>query len=151
MDAGLKNALDRLDYLIDTVPGIVIGMGDAALLQVPGTSWTKLQILGHLIDSATNNWQRFIRIQFEDNPQIAYDADKWNLHNFYNMLDREKVVNLWENINCQLLHIAQNIPADKLERTGTADGVVRQTLRYLIIDYIAHMEHHLEQITGFKL
>lgn len=151
MDTELQAALTRLSYLIDTVPGIVRNMDDGTLQEVPGTAWSRLQILGHLIDSATNNWQRFIRIQYEDNPQIAYDADKWNLHNYYNRLDKELIVNLWENINRQLLHIAQNIPADKLERTGTTDGVTRQTLRYLIIDYIAHMEHHLVQITGYKL
>ncbi len=39
--------------------------------------WSKKEIIGHLINSATNNHQRFVRCQFETIPKIVYDQNKW--------------------------------------------------------------------------
>src|ERR1044071_765104 len=46
-----------------------------------GTSednWAPIQILGHLVDSAANNHQRFVRAQFTDDLVFpGYDQDEW--------------------------------------------------------------------------
>src|SRR4030095_17067042 len=50
---------------------------DATRDRGPG-KWIRKQIFGHLIDSAANNHQRFVRAQFED-PFVGpgYDQDAW--------------------------------------------------------------------------
>jgi hypothetical protein len=57
----------------------------------PG-KWSKKEILGHLIDSASNNHQRFIRVQFENEPAISYDQDMWVLHNHYNEIPVKQLI-----------------------------------------------------------
>ena len=47
--------------------------------------WSKKEILGHLIDSAVNNLQRFTEIQFQDKPYPIqkYDQDQLVIANDY--------------------------------------------------------------------
>lgn len=52
------------------------------LKQLP-SKWSKKEILGHLIDRVTNNHQRVVRGQFENNPEISYDQNKWNEFSFH--------------------------------------------------------------------
>ncbi len=145
----LQPTISRMSYLLDVVPDKIRGIDDTVLHQKPAADkWSKLEILGHLVDSAANNWQRFVRIQFEDNPDIAYNQNGWNEYSYYNRMNKEHIINLWQLINRHLFYIIRNIPEEKLDRTSTANGQEGLTLRFLIMDYIAHMEHHLEQILG---
>lgn len=65
--------LKRLEYLCATVPGIISTIAETEFCFKPlPEKWSKKQILGHLIDSAANNHQRFIRIQYEQEPVIFY-------------------------------------------------------------------------------
>lgn len=145
----LQTSIERLAYLANNVPAKMRQMEDDELQHKPAPDkWSKLEILGHLIDSAANNLQRFVRIQFEDTPHIVYDQENWNTYSYYNTMTQEQIVNMWQIINQHLLHIMQNIPNDKLERKCMTNDPEPLTLRFLIIDYIAHMEHHLKQIFG---
>ena len=109
--------------------------------------WSRKQVIAHLIDSASNNHQRFVRAALQpalDFPgydqagniriQIPQEAD-WLL-----------LVSLWAAYNRYLAHVIARLPADKLDtpcRIGTAVPV---TLRFLATDYLDHMVHHLAQI-----
>ena len=75
----IENIVDRLQYLCDAIPSLIkqIPEQEFSHKSAPG-KWSKKEILGHLIDSATNNHQRFVRAQFEDTPFIIYDQDNWN-------------------------------------------------------------------------
>src|SRR6478609_7364599 len=64
--------------------------------------WSKKEILGHLIDSATNNHQRFIRIQFEDNPVIGYDQNKWVEYSRYQQMSTTELIRFWQTYNQHL-------------------------------------------------
>lgn len=143
----IEQTRERLAYLLDIIPVKYRAIGDDELYDKPNEyKWCKLEILGHLVDSAANNWQRFVRIQFEDDLFLVYDQDNWNKHSYYQQADREDILNLWVTLNRHLLFIMKNIPADKLERTSRSNEPVPVTLRFLIEDYVAHMEHHLKQI-----
>ncbi|MGQ0827780.1 MAG: hypothetical protein ACT4ON_05245 [Bacteroidota bacterium] len=80
--------LNRLQHLCDTIPGLLskIPENDFTNKPRPG-KWSKKEILGHLIDSATNNHQRFVRAQFENIPQISYDQNNWNACSRYNQIN----------------------------------------------------------------
>ena len=112
------------------------------------SKWSKKEILGHLIDSATNNHHRFIRGQFENNPEISYDQNKWNKFSFYQEMDSQQIINFWTLYNKQLLEIIKRIPIEKLNnQIRIEDKLV--TLEFLIVDYVAHLEHHLKQIIEY--
>lgn len=108
--------------------------------------WSKKEILGHLIDSATNNHQRFVRIQFEDNPRISYDQNNWVFVQDYKNANIENLIELWVHYNQHLAHVINTIPKDKYSKTCNIKMEEPVTLEWLILDYLRHLEHHLNQI-----
>ncbi|HSE34041.1 MAG TPA: DinB family protein [Pyrinomonadaceae bacterium] len=120
--------------------------------------WTRKQILGHLIDSAANNHQRFVRAQFTNALVFpGYEQDRWVDVQHYNDEDWSQLVQLWKLYNLHLAHLASFISLDVLrgERTEhNLDVIAWQaidkkepvTLEYFIRDYAGHMRHHLAQI-----
>jgi DinB superfamily len=107
--------------------------------------WSKKEIIGHLIDSAANNHQRFVRVQFEDQPKIKYDQDKWNAHGYYQSMDGKKVIDFWVAYNLHLAELINLIPAVMMDRICIM-GENSYTLGFIIEDYVAHMQHHLNQV-----
>jgi hypothetical protein len=112
------------------------------------TKWSKKEILGHLIDSAANNHQRLVRVQFEDNPAIRYDQDKWVMTQDYHNASINDLIELWLNYNKHLTHIISKMPKEKYERTCDVGKEESVTLEWLVKDYLRHLKHHLNQIMG---
>lgn len=111
------------------------------------SKWSSQEILGHLIDSATNNHQRFIRAQEGDILVFpGYEQDHWVRAQAYNETPWPELVELWQLYNRHLAHVMVQVPEDKLAvecRIGPYEPV---TLEYLIEDYLVHLKHHLKQI-----
>ena len=145
----ISKSINRLEYLCDTIPAILLAISeDDFSFKIEERKWSKKEVLGHLIDSATNNHHRFVRGQFEDVPAISYDQDLWNKHNFYQQIDSVQLVHFWEQYNRHLLAMIKLLPARALEnkvRTGSTE----HSLSFLIADYVAHLEHHLKQIDNY--
>ena len=143
------NAVKRLAYLCTTMPALIAAIPEKELSEksIAG-KWSKKEILGHLIDSATNNHQRFIRCQFETNPVIVYDQNKWNHYNSYQNTDGNQIVILWQYYNLHLIEVIKNISVENLQK-GCMIGDQLLTLEFLIIDYVEHLEHHLHQIIDY--
>jgi hypothetical protein len=111
---------------------------------IPGTSWTIKEIIGHLIDSACNNHQRYIRLQagaLIDFPD--YDQNSWVDSAGYKNLDWQDILNLWISYNTVLAGIIANIDESYLNNYWKKKEI---TLEFLINDYIRHINHHLDQI-----
>lgn len=143
----IRHAIERLIRITDEVPEQLVAMGEEKFSYKPSPDkWSKKEILGHLIDSAANNHQRFVRGQFEHHPEIRYDQNKWNEFNFYQEINSTLIINFWTVYNKQLIEIIKRIPAENLTRQVRV-GEDLLTLEFLITDYVEHMEHHLEQIT----
>ena len=110
-------------------------------------AWTRKEILGHLIDSASNNQQRFVlapRAEVFVGP--GYDQRYWvDVHGYRNR-GWSDIVSLWAAFNRHLAHAMNAVPREKLSmscRIGNGEPV---TLEWLMNDYVAHMRHHLAQI-----
>ena len=145
----ITNAINRLDYLCNIIPALLANVDEVSFAEkVSPEKWSKKEILGHLIDSATNNHQRFVRGQFEDKPIISYDQDKWNQHSFYQQIDTQQLILFWTAYNRQLIEIFKRIPTAHLQRECQVGGDFL-TLDFLINDYVEHMEHHLKQIVSY--
>ncbi len=112
--------------------------------------WSRKQLLGHLIDSASNNHQRFVRASLQDSLEFpAYDQDGWQRIQAVQDAPWQTLLALWANYNRFLAHLIMQLPADKLDvpcRIGSDQPV---TLRFLAVDYLHHLTHHLDQI-GLK-
>lgn len=108
--------------------------------------WSKKEILGHLIDSASNNHQRFVRAQYGDKTPISYEGDAWVSLQNYHDVPASNLVGLWAFYNLHLAHIISNIPKEKYHVEFHADPKEPQTLEWLVQDYIHHLTHHLKQI-----
>lgn len=142
-------SINRLNYLINTVPKRLCTISEENMSSKPAPNkWSKKEILGHLIDSATNNHQRFVRGQFEDKPAIRYNQDKWNEFSFYQEMESAQIISFWAAYNQQLVEIIQRIPAENLVRQVKI-GDELLTLAFLINDYVEHLEHHLKQVIDY--
>lgn len=110
--------------------------------------WSKKELLGHLIDSASNNLRRLIVGQYEQGTKIVYDQDKWVAYQNYQQMDFEYLQALWKLMSHQVANVIENIPQSKLDHTcDTGIGKAEvHSLVYFIEDYIVHLKYHLNQI-----
>lgn len=145
----IEKAINRLNFIIDKAPSILteIGEENMSAKSLP-TKWSKKEIIGHLIDSATNNHQRFVRGQFEHNPEIRYDQNKWNEFSFYQEIDSNQIISFWTIYNRQLLEIISRISTENLKKQiKVGDNLL--TIEFLIVDYVEHLDHHLKQVIDY--
>jgi hypothetical protein len=100
-----------------------------------------------LIDSASNNHQRFVRASLQDSLEFpGYDQNGWVQAQAVGEADWTLMVTLWASYNRYLAHVISHLPPAKLEvpcRLGSNDPV---TLGYMAEDYLRHLLHHLRQI-----
>lgn len=145
----IEKALNRLEYIINLTPKMLTEISEENMSTKPSpTKWSKKEIIGHLIDSATNNHQRFVRGQFENIPEISYDQNNWNEFSFYNQIESIQIISFWTIYNKQIIEIIKRIPKENLEKQiKIGDNIL--TLEFLIIDYVEHLEHHLKQIIEY--
>jgi Mycothiol maleylpyruvate isomerase N-terminal domain len=109
--------------------------------------WSRKQVIGHLIDSASNNHQRFVRASLQGSLEFpGYDQDGCVRVQAVQDAPWALLVALWTNYNLYLAHVIAHLPADKLAaqcRIGENEPV---TLKFLADDYLRHLLHHLDQI-----
>lgn len=111
--------------------------------------WSKKQILGHLIDSASNNHQRFVRGQFTDTLVFpGYTQREWVESQNYTGENWQQLVELWSAYNLHLAHVIAHIPTGKLSVHCKIGEDNPMTLEAVIADYIRHLEHHLSQLAA---
>ena len=135
----------------------VISDADASLPRAPG-KWSRKEIVGHLIDSASNNHERFVRAQFTDDLICpTYDQEAWVRTQRYRDASWIELVLLWAHFNLHLARVMEAVPSEDrtLPRTRhnlhqVAFRTVAEneptTLEYFMQDYVVHLEHHLRQI-----
>ncbi len=121
-------------------------------------AWSRKQILGHLIDSASVNHQRIIEAQINDSIVFdGYKHEQWVDLQGYQEQDWEELVTLWSAINMHICAVVERIPTDVLDNLHNEHSYARTAFRelpsdqpsslgYLIEDYFAHLQYHLDQI-----
>ena len=125
-----------------------ISNADATAPRAVG-KWSPKEIIGHLIDSAANNHQRFVRAQlYDDYDSLGYEQERWVAVQAYQDAAWTELLTLWKVYNEHLVRIIALIPDDKLSRTFRIAGGEPVTLNYWVEDYLRHMQNHLRQILG---
>ncbi len=111
------------------------------------TKWSKKEILGHLIDSAGNNQQKFVRTMAQSHTDfVGYAQDFWVTAQVYNQATWSELVQTWYGYNLQIAHIIAHVATETLGNTISIDGNGPFTLQYIMEDYNEHLKHHLRQI-----
>lgn len=109
--------------------------------------WSIAEVVGHLIDSACNNHQRFIRAQEGEKLTFPkYDQNSWVEKNGYHDSPWSPLVDLWCLYNLHLAQVIRNIPLQQLETECTITPYDACTLGFLVTDYVDHLKHHLAKI-----
>jgi hypothetical protein len=114
-------------------------------VRLSADKWTLKEIIGHLIDSASNNHQRLIRLQLADNlifPGYSADNEKWLKIEQYNGLSWTTVLSLWKEFNMLIANIILNVNVTCLHNKWLKEDSPIE-LRDLILDYVRHLEEHL--------
>jgi hypothetical protein len=111
--------------------------------------WTRKQIVGHLLDSAANNRQRFVRAAADGRytgPEYAQDA--WVAVHGYAEQGWETLLRWWQAEHEILAAVVDRIPEGRLGAECVVGENEPVTLRFLIEDYLEHQRWHFAQLTG---
>lgn len=131
-----------------------------ASLRPSDNKWSIKEVVGHLIDSAINNHQRFVLMQIQDNLVFAgYDQNKWALLQNYQSREFKSLVETWAVLNLNCVKALQNVNPALWHKTFEEHSFATiswqklnqsqpATINYLVMDYFEHMMHHLKQVTN---
>jgi hypothetical protein len=111
--------------------------------------WTRRQIVGHLLDSAANNRQRFVRAAADGRyagPKYAQDA--WVVAHGYAEQDWETLLRWWQAEHEILAAVVDRIPEDRLSAECVVGDDAPVTLRFSIKDYLEHQRWHFAQLAS---
>jgi hypothetical protein len=143
----IKDTIRQLNEAIDELLSSDLQAINWAYQSAPD-KWSKKEIIGHLIDSALINLERFVRCTYEENFKLTYQQVEWVRAQHYREADINKLLDLWQLLNEQIVRVLQNYPADRLNKEcykiKTTESLF--TVEWLAQDYVEHLEHHLKQI-----
>lgn len=107
--------------------------------------WSPREELGHLVDSAANNHQRFVRAALSSEYSgPSYVQEAWVRIHAYRDQPWEEIVGFWHQYNRVIAGVVSAIPDNVLQSPCTVGANPTVTLGWLIEDYIIHMQHHLD-------
>ena len=110
------------------------------------------QIVGHMIDSASNNTHRIVHMQYQSSPLIFPNYatngnnDRWIAIQNYQDENWEDMINLWKYSNIHILHVIKNVDSSKLDNQWHYSEERLISLKAGIIDYLRHFKLHLDEI-----
>ena len=122
--------------------------------------WTPREVIGHLIDSASNNHGRFVRAAAQDDLTFpGYAQDAWVETQHYNDASWGDLITLWVSFNVHIAHVMRSLPDHAGSRPRTRHNLHELawkpmpdgepvTLNAFMADYVAHLRHHLVQVLG---
>ena len=141
----------ELQQLIENIKPILLQISNEEATEKPNIErWSKKEILGHLLDSAANNHQKFTRTMAQSEVEfVGYEQNTWVNSQHYQSRLWEEIVEFWSNYNLHLAHIIENVPVEYLSNTIKIDGIGPFRLDFIIPDYVEHLKHHLAQILPF--
>jgi broad specificity phosphatase PhoE len=138
---------------------LLAALGDERSRRHPAPGkWSPREVIGHLIDSASNNHQRFVRAQLHDDLIFpGYDQAAWVWIQRYMDAPWDDLIALWSGFNRHIARVMDTAPDDDLTRPRVRHNLDElawvpvpadqpATLEYFMRDYVAHLRHHLRQI-----
>jgi hypothetical protein len=157
----MQQYVSELREAVDKAAPQLLSLRDTGKPRGPeADSWSRAEILGHLIDSAANNHRRFVIGQLEDNLVFpAYQQNGWVSVQRYSEAPWDDLVTLWASYNRHLARVMEAVPEEARTKKyqmhsfdkiawKPVDEAEATTLDYLMKDYVDHLKNHLNQILG---
>ena len=146
----MKETANKLDGLLMMLKKYISESSDSELsYKVNPEKWSKKEIIGHLIDSGINNTKRFTAVLIEKEPYRITAMRQVELVklNDYQNADMNELLALLLSLNIRIkkLMLMQNTETLTTKIELYTEGNMSD-LRYLMEDYVAHLEQHVHQI-----
>jgi len=144
-------AASHLSTLTDCAHAVLIRLPQAAWREpyAGSSAWSRTELLGHLIDSAVNNHQRFVRALIEEELEFpSYAQEEMVRVQNYRAASPAALLELWAHLNWHIAFVLEQIPAGRRETPCVIGTNAGMPLSQLVLDYAAHLEHHLRQLAG---
>jgi hypothetical protein len=155
----LQSYVAELRRAVDEAMPMLQQMGDEESRRSPKPGkWCPREVIGHLIDSASNNHQRFVRAQLQEDLVFpGYEQDAWVSLQRYGEAPWDELLTLWRTFNLHIARVMQAASNDERLRKRARHNLDQiawktvprnepATLDYFMSDYVGHLKHHLAQI-----
>lgn len=144
MENVMKTYAKELQTIIAESQTWLAQIDEAQAKRIAGSRWMVKEIVGHLIDSACNNHQRWIRLQQGNLLGFPpYDQNHWVARAGYAQMPWKPILELWLSYNAMLVELIAHID-ERMQ--GNYWELPERTLAFLVRDYFRHVRHHLQQI-----
>jgi hypothetical protein len=148
---------EDLRATVDIATPRLLALGDRSAIRPSPQKWSPKEIIGHLVDSASNNHQRFVRAQLQDDLIFpGYAQEEWVRIGAYSDAPWEDLVMLWRTFNLQLARVMERTPRAERDRPREQHNFPTlgvplplgesPRLEHMMGDYVVHLRHHLSQI-----
>ena len=143
----------ELIELIDVWEPRLLALGEEAIVERRNSQRRNIrQIVGHMVDSASNNTHRIVHLQYQPSP-FAFpnyascgNNNRWIAIQQYETEDWTNLVQLWKYVNLHIIHIIRHVNEEKLDNQWIASKDETISMKEMIVDYLRHFKLHLEEI-----
>ena len=144
----MEEAIFRFEELLDENAPYFPTIDSVILEEKKNGKWSKKEILGHLVDSAIHNLVRFTEINYAAKPYRHRPYNQIDLVNLnqYQTKDINELNELWFSLNKQIIRIMKSVSEEALDYKIILSDESVIDLRFLMTDYVEHLEHHINQI-----
>jgi hypothetical protein len=159
----MKDYVEEFSQLVEGAYSELAALSDQQSAQRTASGgWSPREIIGHLIDSASVNHQRFVRAQFQGNLVFPpYSQEDWVKVQQYQDAPWQELLHLWRGFNRHLVRVMASIPEEVRNREHVEHSLDQiswkkvpagqaTTLDYMMEDYVGHLKSHLRQILDQK-
>ena len=132
---------------------VLMGLSaDIISLRKNSQNRTIKQIVGHLVDSASNNTHRIVHLQYQDSPLVfpnyatLGNNDRWIAIQDYQHEDWMALIHLWKYSMLHISHVIKNVNPDKMDNEWISGPGNNLSLEGMISDFPRHLKLHLSEI-----
>ncbi|MBP1224521.1 DinB family protein [Flavobacterium sp. 1355] len=144
----MQDTILKFERLLNENAGYFPTIDSSVLEERKAGKWSKKEVIGHLVDSAIHNLVRFTEINYLEKPYQHRPYNQTDLVslNQYQTKDIDELTQLWFSLNQQIIRIMKSVSEEALDyKIILSDNSVID-LRFMMTDYVAHLEHHINQI-----
>lgn len=144
----MQNTIFKFEQLLNDSSINLLAIENTILEAKNPGKWSKKEILGHLVDSAVHNLVRFTEINYVEKPYHHRPYSQTDLvHlNQYQTMDINELTQLWLSLNKQIVRIFKNVDEKTLNYQIILSDQSIIDLKFLMTDYVEHLEYHINQI-----
>lgn len=150
MNIDFADIINDIHKIVKTWEGILINLPINEIGEKKNKqSRTIKQLLGHLVDSASNNHQRIVRLQYNqylEFPDYRQDNDLWIVVQDYQHTDWTNLVQLWKFYNLHIIHIVEVVDQTKLNNYWNDFEGNKVSLYDMIEGYLVHLTLHINEM-----